>query len=290
MSRFKELYERLNSISDLPSFPTIAFEVFQIVRDPDGSATKMEKVIQKDPSIVSQVLKMANSPFYGLAGKVTSLKHAINLLGFVQISNIVMFYVTLNTIRKMPTHKYFDKDKFLEHSFGCGVTAKIISNMLNLELEGVEFTGGVIHDIGKVVVSIYEPEALDDVLKEAADKEQSLYDTERDRFGITHCELGARLLEIWGLPGQLVDVVRSHHKPLEADNVLVSSIVHVADLLTYSEGIGFGGNYAKFSLEDDEGWDVILKESKRKDLDLALFTFQLYDNIDKAKKLYFVQG
>ncbi len=288
MNRLKELYDNLDKIESLPAFPAIAFEVIKLTRDSSSTSKDIEKIIEKDPNLVSQILKMANSSFYGLSREVNSLNHAINLLGFVQVENIVMISVMLTSVKKLPLHKHFNRDKFLEHSFGCGVTAKIIANMLNLNFSSSEFSGGVMHDIGKVLLDLYAPDALDEILENAYKKGLSFYDSEMELYDMNHSLLGAKLLSIWGLPNELMDIVEYHHNPKEANNKLLVSIVHVADLLTYSEGIGFGGNYAKFTLEEDEGWKIITNNVTLSDkVDLELFTFKLYEEIAAVKELYF---
>ncbi len=286
MSKLQDLYENLDTIEDLPAFPAIAFEVIRLTRDASPTSKDIENVIKKDPNLVSQILKMANSSFYGLSRNVQSLNHAINMLGFVQIENIVMISVMLTSVKNMPLHKHFNRDKFLEHSFGCGVTAKIITNILNLDFSSAEFSSGVMHDIGKVLLDLYAPEALDEILDNAYKKGLSFYDSEMELYGINHAALGSKLLSVWGLPNEIIDIVANHHNPSNANNHLLASIVHVADLLTYSEGIGFGGNYSKFTLEEDEGWKIILKEAEvSSKIDLEFFTFKLYEEIDNVKQL-----
>ncbi len=288
MNKLKQLYENLDTIENLPAFPAVAFEVIRLARDSTSTSRDMERVIEKDPNLVSQILKVANSSFYGLPKEVTSLNHAINLLGFLQVENIVMVSVMLTSVKKLPLHKHFNRDKFLEHSFGCGVTARIIANMLHLNFNSSEFSGGVMHDIGKILIDLYAPDALDEILENAYKKGISFYDSEMELYGISHAQLGAKLLSIWGLPDEIVDIVDYHHDPTKADQPLLVSVVHVADLLTYSEGIGFGGNYARFSLEDDVGWKLILNEVElSKKLDVEFFTFKLFEEIEEAKQLYF---
>ncbi len=288
MNKLKELYDNLDKIESLPAFPAIAFEVIKLTRDSSSTSKDIEKVIEKDPNLVSQILKMANSSFYGLSREVNSLNHAINLLGFVQVENIVMISVMLTSVKQLPLHKHFNRDKFLEHSFGCGVTAKIIANMLNMNFSSAEFSGGVMHDIGKVLLDLYAPEVLDEILENAYKKGLSFYDSEMELYGINHSRLGAKLLSIWGLPNELMDIVEYHHNPQQASNKLLVATVHVADLLTYSEGIGFGGNYAKFTLEEDEGWKIITHNIELSNkIDLEFFTFKLYEEIALVKELYF---
>ncbi len=288
MNRVKELYDNLTNIDDLPAFPAIAFEIIRLTRDPNTTSKNLEEIIKKDPNLVTQILKFANSALYGLSREVVSLNHAINLLGFVQVENIVMISVILSSVKKLPLHKNFNRDKFLEHSFGCGVTAKIISNILSFNFSSTEFSAGVIHDIGKVLLDLYAPDCLDQILDNAFKKGISFTESEMELYGIDHCQLGAKLLSIWGLPEDITDAVANHHNPDKASNKLLASVVHVADLLTYSSGIGFGGNYSKFTLEEDIGWKIIIEEAKLKEeFDLAFFTFKLYEDIENAKQLYF---
>lgn len=126
------------------------------------------------------------------------------------------------------------------------------------------------------------------ILENAYNKGISFIESEMELYGINHCMLGAKLLSIWGLPEEIIDIVENHHDPTKAHNKLLVATVHVADLLTYSEGIGFGGNYAKFTLEEDEGWQLLIHEANlSEEFDLAYFTFKLYEEIDNAKQLYF---
>jgi|GEM_PF-1183337 HD-like signal output (HDOD) protein len=288
MNNVEKLYNNLETIENLPAFPQIALEVTYLLRKESTSTKNLYDLIQKDPVLVSQILKTANSPFYGLHGKVSSLVHAINLLGFVQIENIVIASALLSTMKKFPVSKRFNANQFLDHSFGCGITAKIISNILNFNTGGLEFSAGVIHDIGKVILDLYDQEDFDRILNYAYKNNQSFYESEKELFGITHCDLAEKLLRRWNLPEDLIDAVVNHHSPKKAKNQTMASIISVADLLTYSEGIGFGGNYSKFLMEDQEGWKIITQNIEiSKKIDLALFTFKLFEQIDEAKKTYF---
>jgi HD-like signal output (HDOD) protein len=288
MNNVEKLYNNLETIENLPAFPQIALEVTYLLRKESTSTKNLYDLIQKDPVLVSQILKTANSPFYGLHGKVSSLVHAINLLGFVQIENIVIASALLSTMKKFPVSKRFNANQFLDHSFGCGITAKIISNILNFNTGGLEFSAGVIHDIGKVILDLYDQEDFDRILNYAYKNNQSFYGSEKELFGITHCDLAEKLLRRWNLPEDLIDAVVNHHSPKKAKNQTMASIISVADLLTYSEGIGFGGNYSKFLMEDQEGWKIITQNIEiSKKIDLALFTFKLFEQIDETKKTYF---
>lgn len=288
MNNVEKLYNNLETIENLPAFPQIALEVTYLLRKESTSAKNLYDLIQKDPALVSQILKMANSPFYGLHGKVSSLVHAINLLGFVQIENIVIASALLSTMKKFPVGKRFNSNQFLDHSFGCGITAKIISNILNFNTGGLEFSAGVIHDIGKVILDLYDQQDFDKILNFAYKNNKSFYESEKELFGITHCDLAEKLLKRWNLPEDLIDAVANHHSPKKAKNQVMAAIISVADLLTYSEGIGFGGNYSKFLMEDQEGWRIITQNIEiSKKIDLALFTFKLFEQIDEAKKTYF---
>ncbi|WP_291492360.1 HDOD domain-containing protein [Desulfurella sp.] len=288
MNNVEKLYNNLDSIENLPAFPQIALEITYLLRKESTSAKNLYDLIQKDPVLVSQILKAANSPFYGLHGKVSSLMHAINLLGFVQIENIVIASALLSTMKKFPINKRFNPNQFLDHSFGCGITAKIISNILNFQSGGLEFSAGVIHDIGKVILDLYSQEDFDRILNYAYKNNKSFYESEIELFGITHCDLAEKLLKRWNLPEDLIDAVVNHHTPKKAKNPIIASIISVADLLTYSEGIGFGGNYSKFLMEDQEGWKIITSNLEiSKKIDLALFTFKLFEQIDEVKRTYF---
>lgn len=233
-------------IESLPTLPTVAFRVMEITADPDSSANDLMGVISPDVSLTAKILKIANSPFYGLTREISSLQHAVTVLGFKEIRNLVISTVAFESFKNFKRNDKFDINKFWRHSFCCGLAAKIIA--VDLKCTSNElFVAGLIHDIGKLVMYIAFPVEflkLVDMMSPLKLK-YTAFEAEKNVFGIVHDEVGMKLLKKWMFPESLITAVGFHHHPLEADKKSpFPIIVHVADILTH---------VYEMQAEDEEG-------------------------------------
>ena len=225
----------IEKIESMPTLPTVAFRVMEITGDPTSSANDLVKIISPDVSLTAKILKIANSPFYGLTREVSSLQHALTILGFKEIKNLVISTVAVDNFKNIEQDGRFDIKKFWKHSFCCGLAAKIIAaSFMNKSNE--LFVAGLIHDIGKLVIYIAFP---DEFMKhqEAMSSLKLKYisfDAEKDFFEMSHDEVGMKLLEKWMFPENLIAAVGFHHRPQYAyGDKLYPIVVHVADILSH---------------------------------------------------------
>ena len=226
------LVARLKSI---PTLPTVALRVMEITANPNSSANDLMAVISPDISLTTKVLKIANSPFFGLTRKVSSLQHAVTILGFKEIRNLVLSSVAFDSFKDLKQDGAFDINKFWKHSFYCALAAKNIAVDLKVE-SGELFVAGLVHDIGKLVMYITFPtdfmmqlEVMDTVKIK-----YTSFEAEKSIFGMTHDDIGMMLLKKWIFPEAILTAVGYHHRPQEADNKSIFPlIVHIADILTH---------------------------------------------------------
>ena len=179
------------------------------------------------------ILKIANSAFFGIPREVATMDKAVNVLGFNEVHNIVLGKAVFNSFRKIPVSGKNIVDAFWQHSFYCGLAAKVIAE--NIKCPASElFIAGLIHDIGKLAVFMTRPEEYLQIQDQKNARDYlSASRIEQKQLGITHCEIGFQLLTRWMFPEQLIEVVAFHHHPEKCTNsVLYTTIIQISDLLS----------------------------------------------------------
>jgi len=250
------LENRLAKIIDLPTLSVVANNIIQITQSPKSSALEVGRVISQDQALVSRILRIANSTFYGFPGKITTIPHAVVILGFTNIRNLVL----TASISKMFSSKGgdgdFDREGFWKHSVACGVTSKLIAKRLGLKNLEEVFIWGLLHDIGKLVLDTYFNEEFTRVVCLVKEKEILLRDAEQELLGFDHAAVGANVADRWNLPPALIKVIRFHHNPTQAsESMRMVAIVHLADVLCRAIGIGNGGD-SKIPCINEESWKL----------------------------------
>lgn len=200
---------------ELPPMPDTLIRVRECLNQPDWDSQDLLKIIMADQLLTSSILKAANSSRYGLASRVSSLQHAIVLMGMKTIWGIVTHQSLLGSFSK-------EKERIqqvLDHSFLCALLARLLAGRLKLDEEDA-FTCGLLHDMGKAVL-----------LNQLADEEigSATKDLLIDRF---HAETGQLIAAKWNLPEVVQDVIAYHHQPDRADtNASIVELVGLADCL-----------------------------------------------------------
>ena len=207
----------------------------EITADPNSSANDLTKVILPDISLSTKLLKMANSTFFGATRGVNSLQHAITVLGFKEVRNLVISAVVFESFMKIEKDGNYDIGKFWKHSFVCGLAAKIIATELK-KVSNEFFVAGLIHDIGKLVIYITLPNEFLKLVKATRHLKLKFmaFETEKRVIGMTHDEVGMRLLKKWMFPESLLTAIGFHHRLQETEKKsLLPVVVHIADIFAH---------------------------------------------------------
>ncbi len=232
----KTILKKLDRIDDLPTLPFIAMEVNKMLRDYDISINKLAKTIEKDQAMVPRILKLVNSAFFGFRSKIGSISHAVVLLGFNTVRNAVVSISIIDTFSKDKEGlEGFDVAEFWKHSLAVAVISRHLAETTRLQLPDDSFTGGLLHDIGKIILFQYFQDLFKKVWTSAKKNNLSFYDAEKKEIPITHAGIGGYLAKKWQLPESLTDAIQYHHalsKNANDFNLLI--IVHVADIIANS--------------------------------------------------------
>ena len=232
----KTILKKLDRIDDLPTLPLIALEVNKMLQDYDTSISKLAQTIEKDQAMVPRILKLVNSAFFGFRSKIGSISHAVILLGFNTVRNAVVSISIIDTFSKnKEALEGFDIAEFWKHSLAVGVISRHLAEKIRLQPPEDFFTGGLLHDIGKIILFQYFQDLFKKVWISAKENNLSFYDAEKKEIPITHARIGGYLAKRWQLPESLADVIQYHHAfSKNANNLNLVMTVHVADIIANS--------------------------------------------------------
>ncbi len=260
----KNILDIITSISTIPTLPTVLAKITSLLRNPKTSAEEVGRAITQDQSLASKVLKLVNSAFYGFPGKISTITHAVVILGFSTIKNIVLTASIFEVFKKSPERTTgFDMEKFWLHSIACGVAAQTIAKHLGNKDREECFISGLIHDIGKIIMCQYLPDEFNRVVLNVRKNNMLMYESEKQLFNMTHQEVGGLIANNWNLPVNLQYAVRSHHSPQTNQNhYTITAIVHCADILVRALDLGNGGD-DKIPLMADHVWQTLNLNEKK---------------------------
>ncbi|MFP4520588.1 MAG: HDOD domain-containing protein [Fibrobacterota bacterium] len=242
MQQKEELKQITDKITGLPTLPTVITRITQLMQNPHTTADEVGKAITTDQSLASKVLKLVNSAFYGFPGRINTITHAIVILGFNTVKNIVLTASIFEVFGGRDSDS-FDIEKFWLHSIACGATSKTIAEHLKLKSAEECFISGLLHDIGKLIFDQYVNEDFAKVVKAASKKNILIKDAENEMMGVSHNEIGGWLCNKWKLPDDLRNAVQYHHSPeLADDKTMTTTITHFSDVLVKALNYGSGGD------------------------------------------------
>ena len=155
----QQIYKKLDRIKDIPTLPTIVFELNQHLQNPETSIAKVSETIEKDQAMALRILKLVNSAFYGFRSKVSDVKNAVVLLGFNAVRNAIVSVSVINALPKTLLFQDFEMIEFWKHSLAVAVTSKNIAQKAGTESPDNCFVGGLLHDVGKVIMAKLEDSA-----------------------------------------------------------------------------------------------------------------------------------
>lgn len=234
----------------LPPMPQVVMKAQEILSDPDSGLKELASVIATDPAISVRILKIANSAYYGLAGKVTSIGHASVLLGGKTLGEIVMMAGTSNLLGKTLKGYGVKSEDIWRHSLAVGIGSRLIANIKKPDLVNDAFMAGLIHDSGKIMLDdhvLKRRKAFEDLMM---DRKKTLYEVEQQVLGLDHSEIGCEVCKCWGIPELLTSAVRYHHYPSMSQDNALAHILHMADFLAIQSDMGTGMDSTQCQVED----------------------------------------
>lgn len=248
---FNKLLEKLN---DIPTLPLVASKVNELINNPNSSSADIANVLKKDQVLTAKVLKLINSPYYGIPGGVTDVQRALAFLGFNTLAQLVL---GLSVFSLFPGDgsQEFPLLEFWRHALATGVCSEVIAKKVKYAKPEECFTCGLLHDIGKIVMYEIARDMLLEVVRHAKTNKKSFVDAESDLDVPGHAFLGEYIASKWGLPQVIRGAIRYHHLDVRTASTILPGakpaiyIVSLANALVVGMGIGQSGDYSDGGLK-----------------------------------------
>jgi putative nucleotidyltransferase with HDIG domain len=237
-----ELSQKLSAAMDrMPAFPKSVQRILELTRDVNCSPKDLMQVIDKDPVITLKILKVVNSPFYGLPRQITAINHALVFMGFNTVKNLALSIAAIGMLPRESTAG-FDAQQYLLHSLATAGIAKLLGTRKVDDADPADcFIAGLLHDFGKVLLAQHMPAEYEAAVAQSQATGTSLHRLLAESIGTDHAEVGALLVEKWRFAPVLVETIRSQHGPQAQDTDLVACVFG-ANQISKKLRFGSGGN------------------------------------------------
>jgi HD-like signal output (HDOD) protein len=227
--------DKYRALRRLPAFPAVATKLMRVLSHDDADIKEIVDLIRADTALASELLRIVNSPIYGFPARISSIQNAVTLMG---LQTVKTFAITVSMKGFLRTALRLDMLRRLwRHSLACGLLCEEISGYCSQSVghDDRAYTAGLLHNIGSLGLFVAHPATYTELL--AATSAADLMERERKSFGLDHCEAGAWLAQIWGLPQDIRTITGAHHEPPSNNGFELADLVRVGVLL--AESLGF---------------------------------------------------
>ena len=221
----------VSKIGDLPPMLQVLLKARQVMNEEGSSFKDIGGVLESDPAIAGRVLRLANSAYYGLSGKVSSIQHATVVLGVDTLGEVIAMAGTSSFLGKSLKGYNLIAGDLWQHSLAVALGAKIIANRQYPKLENDAFTAGLFHDAGKIILDPYINKLKDSFQKQMSNGCRSFSEAEIKLLGFDHAEIAAEMCAKWNIPESQSLAIRFHHAPQGCEYDLLTTLVYAANQL-----------------------------------------------------------
>ncbi len=242
----------VTQVDELPALPQIVTRVMELTEDPDSTAFDIQAVLNQDQAMTAQVLRLANSVYYGYSRRIATVTDAIILIGFNAVRSIVLAASVSKILKKELKGYAMDEGELWKHSQCSAVFARILAKKIRFRSVELAYTAALLHDIGKLILNSFMCDMYQQVIDIVAEEKIPFNEVEDNIFGYNHAILGGKVAEKWKLPVDLTEAITCHHEPGKAEiNPQLTAIVHVADAATMQMGLGLGIDGLLYPLDQE---------------------------------------
>ncbi len=237
----RDLQTKIEKIQQMVTLPEVLADVMGELVKEDAATKTITDLIEQDAALTANILRAANSPYYGLRWHIESVATAIGLLGLTEATKLLLAFSLKQQLFSFGWVQQNALELLWHHSVNTAALADLFVKEYGIQTGGKEFTAALLHDMGKIVILQYYPEQFEKVNDNIRTLGQRDTQAESQVLETTHAEIGGTLGEQWNLPPDYVDVIRSHHSPNSSKlNPKLTSVVRFVDLVAESWGLGIG--------------------------------------------------
>ncbi|MFC1532970.1 HDOD domain-containing protein [Thermodesulfobacteriota bacterium] len=240
----------MRKVMDLPPMPQTVLKAREVMANPKSDFKELANLFETDQAIAAKILKLANSPYYGLGGKVSSIQHASVVLGHKTLGEFITMGGTSSLLGNRLEGYGLDAGALWKHSLAVAFGSRIIAKKNEPALSNDAFTSGLIHDSGKLILDQYIAERWELFEKFMADGQHTFLTAEKEILELDHGELAFEVCKTWNIPKPLTIAIRYHHHPSRSKGSKLAYIVHVADAIAMMTGLGLGIDGTLYQMDD----------------------------------------
>lgn len=276
----------LRSLKNLPPFPLVAQRALILLNKPEVSIQELVEVVKFDPAVTANILRISNSAYFGLRREIHSLHQALLLLGTQELLKIVIASGATRVF-SAPTPGYFTERQGLwRHSVSCALMVDLLTRELSLPDQATGFTAGLMHDIGKVVLSLFVEQKFHEIMNLVEQQGVSFQAAEKTVLGVDHAEMGGEMARMWDFPDRLRLAITYHHldRP-EAYTDDLTLLVYLADILVMMFGQDLGMDGLAYT-----GYPEVLRHFHLREKNLQRILMQFGSAWDEAQIFFGLMG
>ena len=237
----------ISKMKDIKSFPQFVLETMRQLNNPESNAADVAQSLSRDEGLVLRILKLANSAAYGLSRNISNISDAISYLGYKSVSNIVLAATVYSAMDKGLTGYALDRGELWRHSLMVAYTSRYLAKLTGKVSSEDAYVGGLLHDIGKVILNDYVRFGYGIIVKMVEEKHIPFTEAEWQVLGFDHAEIGEIMIGRWDMPEAYRIAVAYHHKPNELpedkkQHQPLLDVVTVANTICLMLGIGLGAD------------------------------------------------
>jgi putative nucleotidyltransferase with HDIG domain len=244
----------MTNLRDLPALPSIVLDLIHSLGRENVDVTGLAEKMSRDQALAAKMLRLANSSFYGLAGKVKTVKQAIVVLGFDSARALAVASKVIGSIQG-DGGRPADVADFWRHSIATALCAKNLARQAGLDPDAA-FIAGLLHDIGRLVLATRFPAEYARVQADCEHHDMPVDAAELRVFGLDHQRAGQMLAEAWKFPPLIQRAIGEHHAPASADLGDLPGVVHAANAMVHALDLG-GGQHVAVPRLLDAAWDSL---------------------------------
>ena len=248
--------------TDLVAFSPVTIKLSQVIDDKTSSAETISEIIKQDVALTTNILRLANSPFYGFSQDISSIGEAVSRVGTTEVFQLALSISARETFPGIP-EKLISMEDFWSHSILCAYASQELITTFNLSTSGSIYAAGLLHDIGQLILFENRPEQATEVLERCLGtyEESDQSDVENEVFGFTHADVGLELARMWNFPPLLQECIAFHHRPN-----LANKFEHEARIINMSNVLAVLVEIQSHNLNDAFPIDDSLREAFNKNL------------------------
>jgi putative nucleotidyltransferase with HDIG domain len=241
-------------VRELPPLPRAALDALAMLRDDNASSERCGELIGRDQALAARTLRLANSAFYGVPGRVGSIRDAVHLLGRRTLGSLLTV-ATVSRQFEAGTCPTFQFSGFWRHTLAVALASRGVALAQGGD-EDQAFTVGLLHDIGRLALAAHFPAQMGAAIQRSQEADAGLTEIERQVLGTDHGEVGAQVAAQWHFPAEVVQAIAGHHAPsaVAGGGASLADIVHVADAMAHALDLA-GDPHEMVPAIDNAAWD-----------------------------------